>query len=56
MTKIPDGYKLVPIEPTTEMLIAMREVIEKSYNPANYSCMYKEKHAYAALLRAVGDI
>lgn len=54
-----DGYILMPIEPTVEMLQAMRNVIEMSYNNANYAQMYKERHAYKALLVAanvsVGD-
>jgi hypothetical protein len=45
-------YVLVPVEPTEEMLKAMRKVIEQQYNHANYECMYKERHAYKALLSA----
>lgn len=47
-----DGFKLVPVEPTSGMLGAMRKVIEQHYNLANYSHMFKERHAYTAMLAA----
>ena len=43
---VPDGWKLVPIEPTVEMINAMRKVIEPPYTLA------KERHSYAAMLAA----
>lgn len=42
---------LMPLEPTQSMLLAMREINEKWYNPANAAMMYKERHIYAALIK-----
>lgn len=52
---VPEGWKLVPVEPTQEMLAAMHAVTEKPYNHANKSQMYQAKHAYKAMLSAAGD-
>jgi hypothetical protein len=49
---VPKGWKLVPIEPTPEMVSAMHKVIEKYYNPANEAQKYRAKHTYAAMLSA----
>lgn len=47
----PTTHKILPFDPTDEMLQSMRSVIELYYNPANYAQMYKEKHAYKALFK-----
>ncbi len=49
---IPAGWKLVPIEPTEEMVVAMNTVIERPYNQANAKQMYKARHTYKAMIAA----
>ncbi len=47
---IPEGWQLVPIEPTKEMLDRFDEMTALSYNPANAEFQFRGKHTYAKLL------
>jgi len=46
----PQGWKLVPIEPTQSMKSAMTAIIGMGYNPANKVQMYQATHTYKAML------
>lgn len=51
----PLGWKLVPIRPTEEMLLAYEAYSKLPYNPANNAQQYKAKHTHDAMLRAAPE-
>ena len=48
----PEGWQLVPKDPTEEMVEAMHQRISMQYNQANIAQRYQAKHAYADMLAA----